>query len=280
MDASYPLWLGKLPGIPRWKMERAPLYPYKDAHQLEQSLDAGVQFRRLNWRRLMAWRPDQLRVVLISPKDYYAAQAAAHLTALDLLSRPRPDWAESAFEDTNPQDLSRHLTVVDVSMLRPGDGGAKPLRLSELDTPAVLIRGEQVGAELDTVLEQLEDVTLAAPPARPMHVFLVLRPEQVDVRQLADLQLRYAFRVGVVGEPDMPYLGRQLRALCQELLPTAENICWEELVRQVQEIRGSEFVETDLVCIPTLALMNGTSIPATQEDLTPKLFDLSVLAQT
>jgi len=277
MEASYPLWIGKLPGIPRAKLSRAPLYPHKDARQLEQSLEAGPQFARLNWRDLLAWRADQLRIILIARQDYYAAQAAAHLTALDLLNRPWPGECRRKADESDPRDLSRHLTLVDSSVLCPeAQCGGKTLRLSKLNTPAVLICGNPFGADREAVLEQIEDAA-PNPLNRPMHIFVVLHPDQIDPQLLANLQLRYSFRVGVVDEPDLSYLGRQLKGLTWEVLPVQENIDWEALVRRVQEIRGEAFVETDLSCIPALAIMNGTSIPASQEDLTPKLFDLSVI---
>ena len=273
MDTSYPLWIKKLPGIPREKMARAALFPYKDIGQLERSLEAGPQFRRLNWRDMLACRTEQLRIILFARQDYYAAQAAAHITALERLMRPRPE-SEYGAEKNAPQDLSRHLTLLDASLLLPSEEIS--LRLSELDTPAVLIRGDALGAMRDAVLEQIEDTTPLS-TTRPLHIFIHLHPEQIDKPLLADLQLQYGFQVGVVDEPDLPYLARQLRQLTHELLPVRKNIDWETLVRRVQDIRGEQFIETDLACIPALAMMNGASIPAAQEDLDPKLFDVSCL---
>lgn len=279
MNTSYPLWIGKLPGVPRDKIARAPLYPHKDVKQLEQSLEAGPQFRRLNWRELLAWRADQLRIVLISRQDYYAAQAAAHLTALDLLQRRYPGGHRpNCSEREGARDLSRHLTLLDASALgQVPEGGDKPLRLARLNTPAVLIRGESFNDCSREVLDQLEDAAPTDIRTRPTHIFIAMHPDRIDPELLANLQLKYAFHVGVVDEPDLPYLAQLLRELTVELLPAREDVDWEELVRRVQEIRGEEFTECDLTCIPTLAIMNGSSVPASQEDLTPKLFDLASL---
>lgn len=286
MEISFPLCIFKLPGIPKEKMSHSLLYSHKDRAQLEASLDAGSQFRRLDWRGLLERRGDQLRIVLISPQDYYAAQAAAHLTALDWITHKYPGFSrpsrvpESLLSDV--KDLSRSLTLLDVSVLDPSlkeDPTAwpeKPVRLTKLNTPAVLIRGAS-RVVTDGVLEQIEDTFSHSPLTPPTHIFLSLRPEQADPAMLNKLQYHYFFQIGLVDTPDLPYLAQVLQYFTTELMPTAKNINWERLVRHVQSICGDSFTERDLSALPTLAVLNRVPLPATEEDLAVNLFDSACL---
>lgn len=275
--------LGNVPGFPLFHLGVCPLPLHLAGEALLASFRAAPQFSAIDPQCLLLQQRGGLRLLLLAEKEYYARQCALYLSTLSLQKRGglapgQKDafWLQAGLERPGNQSvpeqrLRSSMAVVPLSILEaplPAPEPLKPLFLSNLPAPAILLRPPEEGPVPASLPELLQSTLAERGPGSQTDLFLVLRPDQVDWEVVEELRFTYGFQVCQVGLPDLAYLRRVLETQAEELLlPLDPQTDLDQIITHTQRLRGDKFTELDLTSLLLWAVQRQTEPPLTTNHL-------------
>lgn len=244
-------------------MRLIPLPKTCSKEELEKQFLQAPQFNNISLEDSLRRRHGELRVILVGNQDYYMEQCAMYLSEMASSSVIQEeseddrwlalDYNEEDDDDDEEQeeDEVNSIVVVSSSLINP-PAGKTPMEMTpSVDLSAVPYAAVYVKAEKKEVIgtHVTDEMVHCFKDKKHPHLFLAVRPDQLDRLLSQHLQLRHGFVVCHVGAPTEEYLEEVFWSYGEKYYPQLQenpNVNAKEILRYLQHLRGTAFTQEDL----------------------------------
>ncbi len=253
--------------------------------ELCEQFAGAPQFQGIDLVDIWEKSREYLGVILVGENDYYLKQAAMYMTTMAVLrqsgattiSQRNPSGSEfwnnqpiSAMEATDESAQGLGLMLLHPKMLEVPKEPMKVAPIQVVDVPhyAVYFGAKHGNILSPKVVEQMTQSQLDG-DGTPVHRFIGLHQNQVDLHLCHELQFTYGFQVVHVGTADESYLARVLHHQVQSCgLSLMSGFDSKKVLSHLRQLQGERFCESDLRSAVLLAKQYGPkNKPCTTEDL-------------